>query len=144
MGAATGRETVVRCQHQEQQAGGTRSPRVGIGGCVDTALIVISKAQPVGSGSPQRGEMPGKAPAMGQNLSCFTEAAEVFNHTRETMNKQPIEFMQDLANARLIAAAPQLLEALKAVTATEMFLPDHPQRQAAYKAARAAIYKATQ
>ena len=53
------------------------------------------------------------------------------------MNKQPIEFMQDLANARLIAAAPQLLEALKAVTATEMFLPDHPQRQAAYKAARA-------
>ncbi len=48
------------------------------------------------------------------------------------------------ANAHLIAAAPQLLEALKAVTATEMFLPDHPQRQAAYKAARAAIYKATQ
>ena len=27
------------------------------------------------------------------------------------MNKQPIEFMQDLANARLIAAAPELLEA---------------------------------
>ena len=27
------------------------------------------------------------------------------------MNKQPIEFMQDLANARLIAAAPDLLEA---------------------------------
>ena len=60
------------------------------------------------------------------------------------MNKQPIEFMQDLANARLIAAAPELLEALKAVTATEMFMPDHPQRQAAYKTARAAIAKATQ
>lgn len=49
-----------------------------------------------------------------------------------------------LANARLIAAAPELLEALKAVTATEMFMPDHPQRQAAYKTARAAISKATQ
>jgi hypothetical protein len=48
------------------------------------------------------------------------------------------------ADARLIAAAPELLEALKAVTSTEMFLPDHPQRQAAYKAARAAISKATQ
>ena len=48
------------------------------------------------------------------------------------------------ANARLIAAAPELLEALKAVTSTEMFLPDHPQRQASYKAARAAIAKATQ
>ena len=60
------------------------------------------------------------------------------------MNKQPIEFTQARANARLIAAAPQLLKALKAVTATEMFMPDHPQRQAAYKTARAAIAKATQ
>ena len=48
------------------------------------------------------------------------------------------------ADARLIAAAPELLEALKAVTSTEMFLPDHPQRHAAYKAARAAIANATQ
>mgnify|MGYP001225580036 FL=1 len=37
----------------------------------------------------------------------------------------------------------ELLEALTDVTSTEMFLPDHPQRQAAYKAARAAIAKAT-
>ena len=47
------------------------------------------------------------------------------------------------ANACLIAAAPDLIEALRAVVATEMFLPDHPQRQAAYRNARAAITKAT-
>jgi hypothetical protein len=47
------------------------------------------------------------------------------------------------ANARLIAAAPELLEALKEVARTEMFLPDHPQRFAAYKNARDAIAKAT-
>lgn len=47
------------------------------------------------------------------------------------------------ANARLIAAAPELLGALQAVAATEMFLPDHPRRQAAYQAARAAIATAT-
>ena len=60
VGAATGRETVVRCQHQEQQAGGTRLPRVGIGSRVNTAQIVICKAQPVGSGSRQRREMSAK------------------------------------------------------------------------------------
>ena len=43
-----------------------------------------------------------------------------------------------------LAVADDLLKALKAVEATEMFLPDHPQRQAAYKTARAAIAKATQ
>ena len=43
-----------------------------------------------------------------------------------------------------LAVAGDLLKALKAVEATEMFLPDHPQRQAAYKTARAAIAKATQ
>ena len=46
------------------------------------------------------------------------------------------------ANARLIAAAPDLIEALRAVVATEIYLPDHPQRQAAYRNARAAIAKA--
>lgn len=46
------------------------------------------------------------------------------------------------ANARLIASAPTMLEALRAVVATEMYLPDHPQRQAAYRNARAAIAKA--
>ena len=46
------------------------------------------------------------------------------------------------ANAHLIAAATDLVEALRAVVATEMFLPDHPQRQAAYRNARAAIAKA--
>ncbi|GAA0531332.1 hypothetical protein [Pigmentiphaga daeguensis] len=46
-------------------------------------------------------------------------------------------------NARLIAAAPELLEALRDVVRAEMFLPDHPQRQAAYATARAAIAKAT-
>ena len=46
------------------------------------------------------------------------------------------------ANARLIASAPDLIEALRAVVATEIYLPDHPQRQAAYRNARAAIAKA--
>ena len=49
---------------------------------------------------------------------------------------------REAANANLIAAAPRLIEALRAVVATEMFLPDHPQRQAAYRNARAAIAKA--
>lgn len=46
------------------------------------------------------------------------------------------------ANARLIEAAPGLLQAMQEVAATEMFLSDHPRRQAAYKACRAAIEKA--
>ncbi len=46
------------------------------------------------------------------------------------------------ANASLIAAAPDLIEALRAVVATEIYLPDHPQRQAAYRNARDAIAKA--
>ncbi len=41
------------------------------------------------------------------------------------------------------ALKADLIEALRAVVATEMFLPDHPQRQAAYRNARAAIAKAT-
>lgn len=46
------------------------------------------------------------------------------------------------ANTRLIEAAPGLLQAMQEVAATEMFLPDHPRRQAAYKACRAAIENA--
>lgn len=45
-------------------------------------------------------------------------------------------------DAYLIAAAPDLIEALRAVVAMEMMLPDHPKRQAAYRNARAAIAKA--
>lgn len=48
----------------------------------------------------------------------------------------------DEADAQLIAAAPDMLAALKAVAATEMYWLEHPLRFAAYKAARAAIAKA--
>lgn len=46
------------------------------------------------------------------------------------------------ANARLIAAAPDLLRALRELCRTELFLGDHPQRLAAFDAARAAVAKA--
>lgn len=49
---------------------------------MDTALIVISKAQPVGSGSPQRGEMPAPASQEAENQSLAGRAV-VFNHTQE-------------------------------------------------------------
>jgi hypothetical protein len=47
------------------------------------------------------------------------------------------------ANAKLIAAAPELLAALKEMQRTEMFFADHPQKQAAYHNASDAIAKAT-
>ena len=56
----------------EQQAGGTRLPQVGIGSRVDTAQIVICKAQPVGSGSRQRRVMSAKPFSEGVNLSRVT------------------------------------------------------------------------
>ncbi len=46
------------------------------------------------------------------------------------------------ANARLLAAAPELLEACKRMIEWDDRKHDHPQRQAAYRNARAAIAKA--
>lgn len=48
-----------------------------------------------------------------------------------------------LKNAQLATCAPELLKAVQEMVRTEMFLPVHPQRQAAYDAARAAINQAT-
>lgn len=50
---------------------------------------------------------------------------------------------QQLANARLIAAAPEMLEALKWALSAEMALPKSMQHPELQQAIRAAIEKAT-
>jgi hypothetical protein len=50
---------------------------------------------------------------------------------------------ESLALGNLVVASPDMFAALEAVTATEMFLPDHPQRQAAFKLARDVLAKAS-
>ena len=70
-------------------------------------------------------------------------AVETFGAAYEVAAEDRLVSIASIAaNANLIAAAPDLIEALRAAVATELFLPDHPQRQAAYKNARAAIAKA--
>jgi hypothetical protein len=43
---------------------------------------------------------------------------------------------ESLALVNLLVVAPEMHDAIEAMLAAEMLLPDHPQRQAAYKQAR--------
>lgn len=130
-------------------------------------------------------DMPATASREAENLSCFIEAVEVFNHTQErdmeakhtpgpwafggegprphhrikdvyvsgqddagislgfAVTSDPDKRAEYRANARLIAAAPELLEALQLIADTDPIdAALDPQR--AVRVARAAIAKAIQ
>ena len=71
-------------------------------------------------------------PSNGTPLIC-----EMFNSSHIPQDEQ-------LANARLIASAPDLLEALQAFAAVEAFEGWHPKYRDAIEKAEAAIAKATE
>lgn len=76
----------------------------------------------------------------GNGLIIYGESGWAVADAKVFHSKQTLK--EGVANARLIASAPELLKAAQEMVRTELFLPDHPQRQAAYAATRAAINKA--
>lgn len=69
---------------------------------------------------------------IGEDLGDHLNALERPNWPAEKAARESVE----ADTAALADSAPQLLAAIRWMVETEMFLPDHPARQAAFKAAR--------